>query len=136
MKQRAMRLAHHLRQYVQASAMRHAQHDFLYAKIAAALDDLFKRRNQRFTAVQTEPLGAGEFEIAEFLEAFGLDQLRQDGAPALAGKTDFLVRALDALLNPGLLRGVRDVHELEPERLAVGPFADRDDFPQFRLFHA
>ncbi len=82
--------------------MRHADHDFLHAEIAAALDDLFERRDQRFGAVEAEPLGAGEFEIAEFLEAFGLDQLHQDGAPALAGETDFLVRSLDALLDPGL----------------------------------
>src|ERR1700674_3769761 len=136
MKQRAMRLAHHLGQHVQASAMWHDHHDFLYAEIAAALDDLFERRDQRFGAVQAEALGAGEFEIAEFLKTFGLDQLHQDGAPALASETDFLVRALDALLNPGLLRRVRNVHELNAERLAVGALADRDDFPQRRVFHA
>src|SRR4030081_3117870 len=99
MEQRAMRLAHHLGQHVEAAAMRHADDDFLDAEIAAALDDLLQRRNQRFRAVQTEALGAGEFEIAEFLKTFGLDQLRQDGAPALAGETDLLVRTLDALLN-------------------------------------
>ena len=102
MEQRAMRLAHHLGQHVEAAAMRHAEHDFLHAEIAAALDDLLERRNQRFAAVETEALGAGEFEIAEFLEAFGLDQLHQDGAPAFAGEADFLVRPLDALLDPGL----------------------------------
>ena len=116
--------------------MRHADHDFLHAEIAAALDDLLERRNQRFAAIQTEPLGAGEFEIAEFLETLGLDQLHQDGAPALAGETDFLVRALDALLDPGLLRGVGDVHEFDAERLAVGALADRDDFAQGRVFQA
>src|ERR1700738_1555880 len=127
MKQRAMRLAHHLGEHVEAAAMRHADHDFLYAEIAAALDDLFQRWNQRFRAVETEPLGAGEFEIAEFLKTFGFDQLPQDGAPALGGEADFLVRTLDPLLNPALLRGVADVHELDAERLAVGAFADRDD---------
>src|ERR1700682_6090180 len=129
MKQRAMRLAHHLGQHVQASAMRHADDDFLDAEIAAALDDLLQRRNQRFRAVQTEALGAGEFEIAEFLETFGLDQLRQDRTPALAGETDLLVQTLDALLNPGLLRAIRDVHEFDAERLAVSALAERDDFP-------
>ena len=116
--------------------MRHADDNFLHAEIAAALDDLFQRRDQRFGAVQAKALGAGEFEIAEFLEAFGLDQLHQDGAPAFAGETDFLVRALDALLNPGFLRAVGDVHELDAERLAVGAFADRDDFAQTGVFEA
>ncbi len=116
--------------------MRHAEHDFLHAEIAAALDDLLERRDQRFAAVEAEALGAGEFQVAEFLEAFGLDQLRQDRARALAGEADLLVRTLDALLDPGLLRGVRDVHELDAERLAVGALADRDDLAQRRVFEA
>ena len=92
MEQRAMRLAHHLGQHVEAAAMRHADHDLLHPEIAAALDDLLQRRDQRFAAVEAEPLGAGEFDIAELLEAFGLDQLVQDRAPALAGEADLLVR--------------------------------------------
>ncbi len=136
MKQRAMRLAHHLRQHVEASAMRHAENDLLYAEIAATLDDLFQRGDQRFRAVEAKALGAGEFEVAEFLETFGLDQLSQDRAPALAGETDLLVRTLDALLNPGLLRTIRDVHELDAERLAVGAFAERDDLAQRCIFKA
>src|SRR5260370_22101712 len=107
MKRGAMRLAHHLGKDVEAAAMRHADHDFLDAEIAAALDDLLERRNQRLRAVETEALGAGEFEVAEFLKTFRLDQLHQDGAAALAGETDLLVRAFDAFLDPALLRGVR-----------------------------
>ena len=42
----------------------------LHAESAAALDDLLQRRDQQFSAIQTEPLGAGEFDIAELLEAF------------------------------------------------------------------
>src|SRR6266478_9823906 len=71
MEQRAVRLAHHLGQHVEAAAMRHAHHDFLHAEIAAALDDLFERWDKRFGAVETEALGAGEFDVAEFLKAFG-----------------------------------------------------------------
>src|SRR6185369_14341663 len=73
---------------------------------------------------------------AEFLKAFGFDQLVEDRATALAGETDFLVRTLDALLNPGLLRRVGDVHELDAERLAVGALADRDDLAQRAVFEA
>src|SRR5438270_13515649 len=116
--------------------MRHAHHDFLHAESAAALDDLFERRDQRFGAVETEALGAGEFDVAEFLKAFGLDQLVEDCAAALAGEADFLVRTLDALLDPGFLRGVTDVHELDAERLAVGALVDRYDLPQALVFHA
>src|SRR6266576_3659715 len=123
--QRAMRLAHHLREHVEAAAMRHAEHDLFDAEIAAALDDLLERRNQRLAAVEAEALGAGELGVAELLEAFGLDQLVEDRALAFAREGDLLVGALDALLDPALLLRVRDVHELDAERLAVGTLADR-----------
>ena len=97
----ALRLAHHLRQHVEPAAMRHADADVLHAERAAALDDLLERGDHRFAAVETEALGAGEFQIAEFLEAFGLDQLGEDGALAFAREGDLLVRPLDALLDPG-----------------------------------
>ena len=134
--QRAVRLAHHLRQHVEAAAMRHAEHDLLHAQIAAALDDLLERGDQRLAAVEAETLGAGELEIAELLEALGLDQLHQDGAAALRREADFLVRPLDALLDPRLLGAARNVHELDAERLAVGPLADRHDLPQRAVFEA
>jgi hypothetical protein len=51
----------------------------------------------------------------EALEALGLDQLVEDGALAFRREGDVLVRALDALLDPGLLVGVGDVHELDAD---------------------
>ena len=131
-----MRLAHHLRQDVEPAAMRHAEHDFLHAEIAAALDDLLERRDQRFAAVEAEALGAGIFDVEEFLEAFGFHQLVEDGALALAGEGDFLVASLDALLDPGLLRCIGDVHELHAERLAIRAAQDGDDLAHRREFEA
>ena len=71
----AVRLAHHLAQHVEAAAMGHAERDLLQAELAAALDDLLERRDHRLGAVEAEALGAGIFDVEEFLEAFGLDQL-------------------------------------------------------------
>ncbi len=124
---RAVRLVHHLRQHVEPAAMRHADDDLFDAERAAALDDLLQRRDHRLAAVEAEALGAGELQIAELLEALGLDQLVEDRALALAGEVDLLVAALDALLHPGLLRRIGDVHELDAERLAVGAAQDGDD---------
>src|SRR4029079_13095122 len=84
----------------------------------------------RFAAVEAEALGAGEFQIAEFLEAFRLDKLVEDGALAFRGEGDLLVLARDALLDPGLLSRVGDVHELDAERLAVSAAMDCEDFAQ------
>ena len=135
----AVRLAHHLRQHAEAAAMRHAERDVLHAERAAALDDLLERGDHRFAAVEAEALGAGELEIAELLEALGLDQLVEDGALALAGEADLLVGALDALLHPALLRGVGDVHELDAQGLAIGALQDGDDLAdgaEFETEHA
>src|SRR5262252_4212471 len=110
--------------------MRHADSNILYAESAAALDDLLKRRNHGFRAVEPEPLGAGEFKVAELLKPFGLDELVEDRPLALAGKGDFLVRSFDAFLNPALLPGIGDMHELDAERLAVGPLKNGHDLPQ------
>ena len=126
----AVRLAHHLRQHVEPAAVGHADADVFDAERAAALDDLLQRRDHRFAAVEPEALGAGELDVAEFLEALGLDQLVEDRALAFAGEADLLVRPLDALLHPALLRRIGDVHELDAERLAIGAPQDREDLAQ------
>jgi hypothetical protein len=77
-------LRHHIRQHVEAAAMRHAEHDFLEAQLAAALDDLLQRGDHRLAAIEAEALGAGIFHIEELLEALGLDQLVEDRLLAFA----------------------------------------------------
>ena len=99
---RAVRLAHDVGQHVQTAAMGHAEDDFLEAFLAAALDDLLERRDQRFAAVEAEALGALVLDVDELLEAFGLDQLLQDRLLAFRRELDVLVRTFDALLDPGL----------------------------------
>jgi hypothetical protein len=75
---RAIGLAHHIGEHRQPAAMRHADHQLGHPQRAAALDDLFHRRDQRLATVKAEPLGAGVFDMQELFEAFGLDQLVQD----------------------------------------------------------
>src|SRR5579885_3748771 len=121
---------------MEQGAVRHADDDFLDAEIAAALDDLLQRRNERLGSVEPEALGAGIFDVEEFLEAFRLNELVQDRALAFARELDFLVLAFDALLNPGFLRGIGDVHELDAKRLTVRAAQDGDDLAHRREFKA
>ena len=114
--------------------MGHAESDLLQAKLAAALDDLLKRRNHRLRAVEAEALGAGIFDVEEILEALGLDQLAEDRALALPRELDFLVGPLDALLNPGLLRRIGNMDEFEADGPAIGPPQDRKHFAHGREF--
>ena len=99
----------------------------LMPRFAAALDDLFHRRDQAFAAVEAEALGAHVLDVEVFLEALGLDQLVEDRLAPLAGEADFLVVALDPFLEPGGLLGVGDVHVLQGEGAAIGAFDDLDD---------
>ena len=126
----AIGLAHDGGQDVQAAPVGHAQHDLVHAQGAAALDDLLHGRDQALAPVQAEALGAGEALVQEALPGLGLDQLLQDRLLALGGEGDFLVLALDALLDPALLVGVGDVHELHAHIAAVGAAQDGHDLPQ------
>src|SRR5690349_15117589 len=114
--------------------MRHAYTNFMHTEIAAALDDLLERGDQRLSAVKTEALGSGIFDVEEFFEAFSLYQFVEDGALAFASEIYFLVPTFDSFLNPGLLRGIGDVHELHAKRLAICAPQDRDDFAHRRKF--
>src|SRR5690606_12476701 len=81
-------------------------------------------------AVEAEPLGARIFGIDEVLEALGLDQALKNGFLAERRELSAVVRALDALLNPLLLIGQLDVHELDADGAAVGFLHPLDDLPQ------
>src|SRR5262249_2005807 len=116
--------------------MWHADADFLYTEIAAAFDDLLQGGDQRLRTVEAEALGAGVFDIQEFLETFRFHQLVEDRALAFARERDLLVAALDAFLNPAFLRSVGDVHELHTKRLAVGAAQDGDNFAHRRELEA
>src|SRR5688500_6447451 len=116
--------------------MGHAEHDLLQAERAAALDDLLQRRDERLAAIQSETFGALVLDVDELLEAFGLDQLLQNRLLALGGEGDLLVGALYARLDPGLLLGIGDVHELDTERRAVGPRQNVEHLGYGRVFES
>ena len=116
--------------------MGHADDDLAHAERAAALDDLLQRRDHRLGAVESEALGTGEFDVAEFLEPFGFDELVEDGALAFAGEGDLLVGPLDAFLNPAFLRTIGDVQKFDAQRLAIGASQDGDDLAQRAEFEA
>ena len=132
---RAVRLAHHLREHVQAAAMRHADHDLLHAERAAALDDLLERGNHRLRRRRGRSAWCrGNAGRENFSKPSASTSLLQDRALALAGEGDLLVRTLDALLNPRLLGRIGDVHELEADRPAIGAAQDREHLADRRVF--
>ena len=133
---RPVRLGHHLGQDVQPAAMGHAEDDLLQTQLAAALDDLLQRRDQRLGAVEAEALGALVLDVEKLLEALGLDQLVEDRPLALVGEGDALVGALDAGLQPGLLVRVGNVGELDADGRAIGPLENVDHLADGGEFQA
>ena len=63
--QRRVALVQDVHERVEAAAMGHADHDFLDAELAAALQDLLEARDQRFAAVEAEALGADELQCRD-----------------------------------------------------------------------
>ena len=133
---RPVRLRHHAGEHVEPPAVRHADDDLFDAELAAALDDLLQRRHHRLRAVEAEALGAGVFHLAELLERLRLDQLVEDRAAPFRREADVLLLALDAILDPGLLRRARDVHELHADVPAVGAAQDAQDLAHGRRLEA
>ena len=118
--QRGVGLVHDVHEHVEPAAMRHADHDLLDAELAAALQDLLDAGDQRLAAVEAEALGADELHAEIVLEPLGLDDPLQDRLAAFDRELGVVLDVLDALLDPGLLVGILDVHELDADRAAIG----------------
>ena len=129
---RGVGLAHEVGEHVEPAAMGHADDDLVQAELAAALEDLLQRRDQRFAAVEAEALGAGVFLVEEPLEHLGRGQPLQDRPLAHVGEAGLVVAALDALLDPGLLGRILDVHVLDADLAAIGLAHDLHDLAQRR----
>ncbi len=113
-------LAHHVGQHVEPAAMRHADDQLFHAELAAALDDLFERGDQRFAAIDAEAFGAGVALVAKALEHLGIGQALEDRALAGDGELGVIARHLDARLNPLALLELLNVHVLDADLLAIG----------------
>lgn len=68
----------HVDQYVQTTAVRHAQHHFAGAALTRVADNLFEHRDQRIAAFQREAFCAREFRPEVAFEAFRRGQLAQE----------------------------------------------------------
>ena len=71
---RGKRLADEIGEHVEPAAVRHADHEFADAELAAAAQDRLERRHQRFGAFDAKPLGAGVAPVEKPLEGLGRGQ--------------------------------------------------------------
>ena len=89
-----------------------------------------------FAALQAEALGGDVALLAERLEALGFGKLRQDRALGRCVERGPPGRAFHLALDPRLLVGILDVHELDADRAAIGLAQDGLDFAQRRRLAA
>ena len=110
----------------------HADDDILDAEVGAGLDDRLHGRDHAFGALQREPLVAEIFELQEAFERFRRVELAEDVVLVVEIESRLVSGVLEALLQPGLLLGILDMHELDPDGRAIGLLKHVEQFAQRR----
>ena len=126
-------LAEDVDQQVEAAPVGHADHDLLDAVAAAALDQLVHHRNEGLAALEAEALGARVLGGQVVLQALGGGQPLQHVLAHLVAELRRAAHRLEALLQPALLLGIDDMHDLAADGAAVGLLQRLDDIAQRRL---
>ena len=102
--------AHHIREHVQAAAVRHANHDFAHALCATMFDEAFKRRDHRLAAIQTKTLGTDIFAAQEFLVLLSLNYLGENGLFAFRREANRLICTFHPFLEETAFFHIGNVH--------------------------
>ena len=113
----AVALPHDVHQHVQAAAVGHPHEHPLHAGVGRLLEQRVEHGDQALGALQAESLVPHVLRMQEPLEPLSGVQPREDVALVVCGKLPG--DALDALLDPGLLVRLLDVHVFDADRPAV-----------------
>src|SRR5262249_43539110 len=125
------RLAENIHEYVETSAMRHADHDFFDAVGAATLDQIVEERDEGIAALEGEALLADVLGVQVALETFCRGQLPE--YVALLGSAEAMADSsrLKFILQPQALLRVRHVSELGADRAGIDVPELGEDVSQF-----
>ncbi len=115
----AIGFAHHIGEDVQPPAMGHAVDDLAHAVGAAIFDHRFQSGDHAFAAVEAETLGPDIFLGEEFLELFAADHGLQNRPLAFGRELDFLVLALELVLQEAALLDIGDMHVFDADATAI-----------------
>ena len=100
--------------------MGHADHDFLDAELAAALQDLLEAGISDSPPSRPKRLVPTNLTSRKRSRPSASMTRSQDRAAAFDGELGVVLDVLDALLDPRLLVGIGDVHVLDADLAAVG----------------
>jgi len=129
-------LAEGIHQDVEATAVRHADDDFLGAVGTTALDDFVKQGNQAFPTLKTKAFGTGILGTQVFFQTLGGRQTLQQVAAHVGGVQRATAHTFQALGKPLALFRVDDMRELCTNIAAIGLLQRLMDFSQGGLFLA
>ena len=124
----AVGLAGDVGEHVEAAAVGHADDDLVEAVVGGGVEQAVQGHDEGLPALEAEALLAHVLGLQEGLEGLGLLQLGEDPTALLVG--DVLPVALEALLPPGALGRVLDVHVLHAHGAAVGVAQHPEDLAQ------
>ncbi len=116
---RAHRLVEHVREDVDATAMRHRHHDLARPGRSRAFDRGLQHGHERVVPFDREALVALVGAAEEALEPVDFGEAAQDGALLLIGERAAHLPFLDHAPEPRALGVALDVLELEPDGGAV-----------------
>ncbi len=110
--------------------MRHAHDGFVHAGVGGAVENLIQDDDGRFGAFERKALVADEARMQEVLELFGLDDALERAQARCGVERPAIAGRLHAELQPALLLGNLDVHELASDFSAVGLAQRFENFAQ------
>ena len=108
-----------VREDVEPTAMRHADHDLVRAGLGPELDRLVEHRNHHVEPLDRELLLPEERALEVVLEALDLRQPLEQAAALFAAQRLAVAAGLDRMPEPDALLVVRDVLDLVRDRPAV-----------------
>ncbi len=110
--------------------MSHADHYFMDVGVGAALEQLIEDCECRFAAFEGEAFGTDEAHVEELFKEFSLENTFEDTAASGLIEGSVIDGWLHAVLQPGLLFGVLDVHVLDANLVAIGAAESFESFTQ------
>ena len=124
------RLAEHIDQYVQASAMRHCDDKLFHALLPATLNDIIQQRNQCIAAFEREAFLPDILGMQVAFETFCGRELPQNVFALIGSETMLHAACLKLILQPQALLGIRNVSEFGADRAAINMGQLRNDVAQ------
>ena len=122
------RLAEHISQHVQSTAVCHAEHELFYPVARPVIHRFVQSRDEAFCTFDREALLSHKLGIQERLEAHCLVQHVQNLLLFLRIEVRLVVVSMDPMLNPSTAFRIADIVVFHPDALAINLLKVRNDF--------